>query len=141
MLPAILLAAATHVAVLEFHNEVGQQVDRIALSQRVREIARGTPGLSVMTREQMFQVATANPDALNKCDDQGCVELGKLLGADQVIDGRIAKIGATLRLTLKLVEVGRGRVLATSVAAGKTQEELLGGVEKAVKKLLKKPDA
>jgi TolB-like protein len=141
MLLALLLAAAAvpgHVAVLEFQNAV-PGVDRAALSQRVREeIPRLKPGASVMTRDQMLQLANANPQALDQCDDRSCVEVGRLLGADTVVDGRVVKIGANLRLTLKLVETRGGKVLAQSVAAGKTYEELLAAIQKAVKQLLKR---
>ncbi len=137
---ALLLAATVpgHVAVLEFQNAV-PEVDRAAVAQQVRDaIPAAAPGARVMTREQMAQLANANPLVLDRCDDRSCVEVGRLLGADSVVDGRIVKIGAIVRLTLRLVETQHGRVLATSIAAGKSQEQLLATVDKAVKALFKR---
>lgn len=141
MLLAVLLAASAmpgHVAVLEFQNTV-PGIDRAALAQKVRDaIPAAVPGANVMTRDQMLQIASANPAALDKCDDRNCVEVGRLLGADTVVDGRIFKIGDNLRLNLKLVETDLGKVLATTVAAGKTQAELLANIDKAVRQLFRR---
>ena len=135
LIPILLAASAGHVAVLEFVNEE-PQVDRAAVAQRVRDTA--PKGVEVMTRAQMFQIASANPDALNKCDDRSCIEVGRLLGADTVIDGRIFRIGANIRLTLKMVDTRGGRTLATVVATGKDQAELMGNVERAVTTLFRR---
>ncbi len=90
-----------------------------------------------MTREQMFQLASANPDALDKCDDRSCVEVGRLLGADTVIDGRILQVGPNLQLKLKLVDTHTGKTLSSAVAAGKTKEELLAATDRATKQLFR----
>jgi TolB-like protein len=134
LIPILLAASAGHVAVLEFVNEV-PQLDRAAISQRVRDAI--PKDVEVMTREQMFQLAAANPQALDKCDDRSCIDVGKLLGADSVVDGRIVQIGPNLRVELKLVDTRGGRTVATAVAAAKTKEELLPAVDKAVRQLFK----
>ncbi len=134
LVPLLLASSPGQIAVLEFVNEVAQ-LDRAALSQRVRDAV--PKEFQVMTREQMFQLATANPLLLDKCDDRSCIEVGKLLGADSVIDGRIFQIGPNLRLDLKLVDTRSGKTLSTAVAAARTKEELLPAVDKAVKQLFK----
>ncbi len=141
MVLALLLAAAAlpgHVAVLEFQNEV-PGLDRAALAQKVRElIPAAAPGARVMTRDQMAQIANANPQALAQCDDKSCVEVGRLLGADTVVDGKVVKVGDIIRLTLRLSEVEHGKLLSTTIAAGKTQQEVIAALDRAVKQLFKR---
>jgi hypothetical protein len=133
------------IAVLEFRSalpeaERGKFGERLRYASQVRtQLGVKAPAAKVLTVDEMQRLAIANPDALNRCDDESCVAVGKLLGADLVIEGvfgKDARNGKELRATLRLFDVRKGGdPLASFVVAAATPEKLLAEVAGASSKL------
>jgi hypothetical protein len=111
--------------------------ERLRFARRVRsEVAAKAPAAKVMTLDEMQRLAAANPDALNQCDDESCVAVGKLLGADAVLEGVFGKDGKKLKATLRLFDVRKGGdPLAVLVVKAATSDALLAEVSAAAAKL------
>jgi hypothetical protein len=133
------------VAVLEFRSPL-PEAQRAQFGERLRyaAVVRTQLGVKakaakVVTVDEMQRLASANPDALNQCDDESCVAVGKLLGADAVIEGVFGLDGKKLKATLRLFDVRKGgdplAVIAVKAANG---DKLLAAVSAASAKLAAK---
>src|SRR5438105_12584302 len=143
LLFALLLAAGPakplsqgRMAVLEFENRLKgadrDTVDRNYFSDEVRRAALELlPSLDLMTRENMQAMAKSNGLSLEQCDQSQCVEVGRTLGADTVVNGYLTRIGSTFVLVLSLHEAHEGRLLSSSKAEGKTVDELFQSTDPA----------
>ena len=144
--PARAEAPSLLVAVLEFRSPLPEQQrapfgERLRYASQVRRqlAAAATLAAKVMTLDEMQRLAAANPDALNQCDDESCVAVGKLLGADAVFEGVFGLDGKKLKATLRLFDVRKGgEPLASVVVKAATGDLLLAEVSAAAQKLAAK---
>ena len=97
---------------------------------------RAAPGLRVMTRENLLVLLQATGKDAANCEGECEVDTGRRIGADAVISGEILKVGTHYKISLKLHETREGRLLATTVASGKTIDELDESAQQAAGKLL-----
>jgi serine/threonine protein kinase/tetratricopeptide (TPR) repeat protein len=90
------------VAVLPFEN-VGSHPELEYLSDGITEILisrlSGTPSLKVMARSTVFHYKGRTGDA---------VSIGKQLGVNSVVTGRVLQRGNTIRIGVELIDVGDG---------------------------------
>ena len=100
---------------------------------------RAAPGLEVMTRENLLVLLKATGKDLGQCEGECEVDTGRRIGADAVVSGDVLKVGSRYKMSLKLHETHGGRLLSTSVASGKTIDELDEAVQKAAEDLLRPP--
>lgn len=94
--------------------------------------ARDGPGLS-----------QASGRKLEECEGECEVDTGRRIGADQIVSGadqivsgEIQKVGSRYQLTLRLHDTHHGQLLASSIASGKSIDELDEGAVKAAEELL-----
>jgi TolB-like protein len=101
------------LAVHDLQAEGVEQSEAKLISERLRAGLLNTGLYRVMERgqmdavlkEQMFQQSGA-------CSDQAClVEMGQLLGVEQVLSGTVGKIGQTYTLAVRLIDVATGEIL------------------------------
>lgn len=125
------------VAVLEFSNPIdGPKLDRLVFSERLRaSLTKALRGPRVMTRDEMQIMARANPAALDQCNDQDCVSVGRMLGADVVIEGRFGVSHGQLTLKLRAVDTRSAHEVAQARVIRHTPAELLEGVGGAAAEL------
>lgn len=129
------------VAVLEARNQAVAPIgDRLAYAQGLREaLARRLTNAHVMTSEEMLVMARENPSALDRCIDEDCVSVGRLLGADVVVELRItdASRGALI-LIIRAVNVETARVIGTTRVIRQTPAELLAELDHAAEGLARR---
>ena len=118
-----LLVAAQTLAVLELRTKLDgpakKQVDPAYFTDVVRTKALETsPGLTVMTRENVLVLIKASGKTLEQCEGECEVETGRLLGADLIATGDLLQIGTQLKMTLKLHDTHSGRLLSGATASG-----------------------
>lgn len=127
------------LAVLDFKNSA-----KDLKAEDVRyftDVVRGTslkvaPGLDVMTRENLITLLSATGKDLGQCEGQCEVDTGRRIGADAIISGDVLKVGSRYHISLKLHETQDGRLLSTSIATGRTIDELDEDLQKAATSLL-----
>lgn len=129
------------IAVLEFRTKLAAEekadADPTYFSDVVRSQALDElPMAQVMTRENMTVLLAASGKDLAQCEGECDVETGRNLGADEVINGELLKVGSSFKLDLKLHSTRDGRLLAGVQASGKTVDELDAAMPAAVSKLL-----
>ncbi len=127
------------LAVLDFRNFAKdlQPEDVRYFADVVRGATlRAAPGLKVMTRENLLVLLQATGRDVANCEGECEVDTGRRIGADVVISGEILKVGTHYKMSLKLHETREGRLLATTVASGRTIDELDDSAQAAAEKLL-----
>ncbi|MBS2024902.1 MAG: hypothetical protein JST92_21095 [Deltaproteobacteria bacterium] len=126
-------AHPARLAVLEFELAPGAKIDRVYFSDLARAaVHRKVPSLFVMTRETTEALLTADGKKLSDCQGACEIEMGRKLGADYIISGRIAQIGSWTTLALRLFSTADGQLVETAEARAKTEDELLDKTDQAL---------
>lgn len=97
----------------------------------------------VMEREQMDRIlAEQGFSASGACDTTSCVvEMGRILAVDQLVSGRIGRVGQTYTISARRVDVRTGEVLRsiTRNTRGEIDDVLTLLVPKVAEDLVKDP--
>jgi TolB-like protein len=135
LLAALSASAAEprRLAVLEFEVSQGLKIDRTYFSDLARgAVHRRAPEVFVMTRESTEVLLNAAGKTLADCTGECEVEVGRKLGADFIVSGRVAQIGSWITLTLRLFAAADGRLVETVEARGRNEDELLEQADQAL---------
>jgi hypothetical protein len=133
-------AAGARLAVLELRNKLkGRDAEALDLGY-FADLARGAalravPSAQVMTRENLLVLLQSQGKKLEDCEGQCDVETGRMIGADLVVSGEALRIGSAFKLDFKLHETRSGRLLAQSVASGRSADELDAETQRTVLRL------
>jgi hypothetical protein len=140
------------VAVLEFKSPLPEAKrepfgERLRYASQVRsQLASHAPFVRVMTLDEMQRLAASNPAGLDQCDDESCISVARLLGADAAIDGVFGldeKGGGPahkkLKATLRLWDVRKGgEPVAKLEVRARSDDWLIAEVALGTRKLIGK---
>jgi TolB-like protein len=127
----------TRLAVLEFETARDLQIDRTYFSDLARgAVHKGAPSVFVMTRESTEALLAANGKTMADCTGECEVEVGRKLGADFIVSGRITQVGSRLSLTMRLFSTSDGQLVESVEARGKSADDLLDHVDAAMEQLV-----
>lgn len=131
---------SSSVAVLELEVVKPLSIDRIYLADRLRSaILDLAPQLNVISRENVLVLLKATNTSLEDCSDAECeVEIGRKLGANYVVSGRVIRLGTKMSLLIKLHDSQSARLISEAEARARSFEELSDQAELAVSSLLSK---
>jgi TolB-like protein len=106
--------AAKRIAVLELMGQGISQAGAQTLTERLRSRLVNTKAFHVLEREQMDEVLKEQGFQQSGCVSDEClVEIGRLVGVEQMVGGSIGKIGQTYTLDLRIIDVSSGRIVKT----------------------------
>ncbi len=107
-----LLAAATPTAVLDFDAINISSGDAYALTERFRtEIQQVDTSRIFLDRNKMQDVLKEQGFQETFCTEKECaVEIGNMLGVEEIIVGSIAKVGGTYTVNLRGIDVTSGEI-------------------------------
>ena len=129
---SFLPAQAIPIAVVEFEGNGISQTEAIALTDRLRNELFRLGAFEVVERGMMETILTEQDFQLTGCTSNEClVEVGQLLGARQVVGGRISRVGAMFTVSARVVDVQTGKLLGVSDfdLRGGLEELLTGGMK------------
>ncbi|MCH8327606.1 MAG: DUF2380 domain-containing protein [Candidatus Marinimicrobia bacterium] len=110
-----LKAQMVTIAVLDFDGIGIAETEAIALSNRLRNELFRLGRFEVVDRGMMTEILNEQDFQQSGCTSNDClVEVGRLLGARQMIGGSVSKVGGTFTVSARLVDVETSRVLAVS---------------------------
>ncbi len=148
-----LPAQAVPIAVLDFEANGISQTEAIALTDRLRNELFRLGEFEVVERGMMEDILLEQDFQLSGCTTNDClVEVGRLMGARQVVGGRISKLGAMFTVSARVVDVETGKLLRVSdydlrggleemLTVGMKQvAEILSGREVAITPIVSRPD-
>jgi len=103
------------LAILDFDGLGISQQEAQLLTNRLRTLLVQTDSYRVIERGQMEQILQEQNFQLSLCTSQECaVEVGQLLGAQEIMTGSIGKIGQTFTVDLRIVDVETSSILKTA---------------------------
>lgn len=106
--------AVKRIAVLELQGQGVSEAEARTLTDRLRSRLVNTQVFQVLEREQMDDVLNEQGFQQSGCVSDEClVEIGRLVGVEQMVGGSIGKIGQTYTLDLRIIDVTSGRILKT----------------------------
>ena len=106
--------AVKRIAVLELQGQGVSEAEARTLTDRLRSRLVNTKAFYVLEREQMDEVLNEQGFQQSGCVSDEClVEIGRLVGVEQMVGGSIGKIGQTYTLDLRIIDVTSGRILKT----------------------------
>ncbi len=106
--------AEKQIAVLDLSAIGINPIESAALTDRLRSELVNTREFLVIEREKMVEILTEQGFQQSGCTSDECaVEIGKLLNIQQICAGSVARVGSLYTLTLRLISVESGQILAT----------------------------
>ena len=117
----------TVIAVFEFENNGLEPREVRQLSTRLESEMVKLGDFKVVERSKIDDILKEQKLQISGNVEEALVDVGKLLGANQIILGSIGKIGEVYTLSAKLVDVESGELLTSSdFDAKKGLSEFLG---------------
>lgn len=102
------------IAVLDLYGEGISDAAARTLTGRLRSTLVNTNAFHVLEREQMDAILNEQGFQQSGCVSDEClVEIGRLVGVEQMVGGTIGKIGSTYTLDLRIIDVQSGRIIKT----------------------------
>jgi hypothetical protein len=112
------------VSFIGFDSSDLTESGRAILAELVRREISLAPGFSLMERQDIASVLAEQELQLSALfEGDGAVSVGRLLGADYVMLGRVGKLGTLYIISLRMVDVAKGEVVRA------VTEEYLGPIE------------
>jgi TolB-like protein len=103
----------TTIAILDFEAQGVEQNEANVLTERVRLELFKTDRYTVMERSRMRDILEEWGFQQAICNESECIiRAGNILGVQQMVAGSVQKIGALYTISIRIVEVATGKVLA-----------------------------
>jgi len=133
-----IFSQQTTVAVLEFDAEGIDNVSSSALASIVRKEVIKAANYKLVDRNSMNEILVEQGLSQSGCVSSECaVEVGKLLGVQQMISGTLSALGSLYLLDINIIDVTTGEIIKTeSVEHIGKIEELISPLRKTVKSML-----
>ena len=103
------------IAVLDFDGDGVSQSETRTLTNRLRDEMFKTGAYIVLERGKMDEVLKEQGFQQTGCVTSECaVEVGNMLGVQQMIGGSIGKVGNMYTVSARIIDVGTGEVLKSA---------------------------
>jgi serine/threonine protein kinase/Flp pilus assembly protein TadD len=113
------------VAVLNFANITGNPADDWVgqgIAESLTSDLTRIKSVSVVPREQIFELQRSLSEIGRRIDDRQAMELGRRLGASVAVSGAYQRLGDRIRITAQGLEVATGKQVATVKVDGRVEE-------------------
>ncbi|MFB0516252.1 MAG: DUF2380 domain-containing protein [Candidatus Neomarinimicrobiota bacterium] len=111
----IITAQVIPIAVLDFEGFGISQNEAIALSNRLRNELFKLGTFEVVDRGMMETILSEQDFQMAGCTSDEClVQVGRLIGAQQMVGGSVSKVGKTFSVSARVVDVETGKLLGVS---------------------------
>ena len=127
------------IAVLDFDGDGVSQSETRTLTNRLRDEMFKTGAYIVLERGKMDEVLKEQGFQQTGCVTSECaVEVGNMLGVQQMIGGSIGKVGNMYTVSARIIDVETGKVLKSANCdhIGAIERLLIEGMNKVALKLL-----
>jgi len=135
------LTGQTTIAVLDFEGKGLSKSEASALSDRLANeiFVFSSESYYLIEREQIEEILTEQGFQQTGCVTSECaIEVGKLLGVQQIITGSISKVGKVYSISARIIEVQTGQIIGFQSYdhRGDIGELLTYGMKNVASKLL-----
>ena len=106
----------TTIAVLDLHPEGIKTSESNIFSSRLRTELFNTGRYIVLEREKMDAILKEQGFQISGCTSDECVvEIGKILGVQNIVAGDVGKIGSLYTINVRIIDVETSKILKTAV--------------------------
>lgn len=106
------LCAQTNVAVIPLDAKGVSEIEASVLTERLALELFRTGRFTVLERGKMEEILTEQDFQLSGCVSEQClVEVGQLLGVEQMMAGSVSRIGETYSVILRLISAETGAIV------------------------------
>ncbi len=126
------------IAILDFQGIGVSAQEAMVLTNRLATKMVALGAYQVIERGQMEQILQEQDFQLTGCTTSECaVEIGQLIGAQQMLAGSFGKLGTVYTIDMKIIDVETGRILHTTSydIEGSINLLLTEGLEEAVRRI------
>ena len=110
------LQAQTNLAVVEFAGKNVSAEEASALTDRLRIELFRTGAFTVVERERMDAILKEQGFQISDCtSDQCMVELGQLIGVQQIVAGSVMRVGNVYSIAARIISVEKGDLVRTAI--------------------------
>ena len=107
-----LCTAQSRIAVIDFEAKGVSKMEASALTDRLRDELFKTGQYKVVERAMMEEILNEQGFQLSGCTSDECViEIGKLIGVEQIVGGSISKIGSVYSISSRMISVETSEVI------------------------------
>jgi len=131
--------AKTTLAVLDFEGRNISQGEALTLTDRFRNEIIKTNKYTIVERTEMEEILKEQGFQQTGCTSNECVvEVGALLGVQQMISGSIGKVGDIFTVSVRIIDIQTGKILKTTDydIRGNISEMLTKGMREVALKLV-----
>jgi len=115
LLFSTLIFAQISIAVLDLEGKGLTELEASILTDRLRHELFQTGRYRVVERDMMGEIIDEQGFQLSECTSTECmVEIGRLLGVDQMVGGSVSKFGSMYSISVRLINVETGEILGTA---------------------------
>jgi hypothetical protein len=141
VLPAYAQSAKPIVAVADFSGTGISSAELAALRGNFEAELFKTGAYDVVERAQAENILKEQEYQLSGCVDDTCIiEIGKQLGAQFIFVGAASKIGSTVQIIVKMVDIRLSKITRLSTISGRNVDELFAALPKAALELAGRTD-
>lgn len=131
-------AEKIRVAILDLEGKNIPKSTAGTVSEMITTEMVNIGSFQVVERNQLAGILKEQGLQQTGCTDQSCaVEIGKLLSARKMLTGSVSKIGDTIVINIRMVDVQKGIVELAAMEQASTDSDLPSAVKKIVKKIAK----
>ena len=130
----------TFIAVVDFTGNNVNEGDCRALTDRLRIELYNTKHYKVIERAMMDDILEEQKFQKSGCVSDECiVEIGKMIGVEQIVGGSISQVGNVYSVSARIVNVETGEIENTGLYdhTGNIGELLTGGMKRVAVELIK----
>jgi formylglycine-generating enzyme required for sulfatase activity/TolB-like protein len=103
------------IAVFDFENHGGLESSEVKiLTARLQGEMVKAGGYKVVERKKIEKVFEEQKFQMSGCVEECLIEIGKLLGAKQIVIGDVGKFGSTYTINARLVDATTGEIIRAS---------------------------
>jgi len=101
-----------YIAVMNLEGKAISQIEADALSDRLRSELFNSGKYKVIERDNMDKIMEEQAFQQSGCTSDECiVEMGEILGVEQIIVGSVSQIGKVISVAVRVIDVETGEVI------------------------------
>lgn len=109
---AIYSQSTSSIAIMDLDGFGVSKTEAKIITTRLRKELFNTNKFIILEREKMEDLLSEQGFQLSGCTSNECVvEAGQLLGVQKIVVGSVGKIGKIFTLTIRLIDVGSGKII------------------------------
>ena len=118
------------VAVLDLTAEEISESEARAITNLLIAALHGTDLVQIIDRNQREEILSEISFSLSGCADDSCaLEIGKMLAADLLITGSLARVGSRVSIELKALSVEEGSIVETTFKLFDSVDEVVDNID------------